>query len=52
MALAARPRLTTIDSDLVEIGRVAAPRLLEAIDENGAPGVNRVPSRLVVCDSA
>jgi LacI family transcriptional regulator len=52
MALAARPPLTTIDSDLVEIGRVAALRLLEAIDENSSPGVHRVPCRLVVRDSA
>jgi len=52
MALAARPPLTTIDSDLVEIGRVAALHLLEAIDENASPGVHRVPCRLVVRDSA
>ncbi|MFL6110441.1 MAG: LacI family DNA-binding transcriptional regulator [Catenulispora sp.] len=51
MALAARPPLTTIDSDLVEIGRVAALHLLEAIDDNVSPGVHRVPCRLVVRDS-
>jgi DNA-binding LacI/PurR family transcriptional regulator len=52
MTLAARPPLTTIDSQLIEIGRVAALRLLEAIDDNVSPGVHRVPCRLVVRDSA
>ncbi|MEV7804479.1 LacI family DNA-binding transcriptional regulator [Microbispora sp. NPDC088329] len=52
MTLAARPPLTTIDSNLTEIGRVAALRLLEAIDDNPAPGVHRVPCRLVIRDSA
>ena len=35
-----------------QIGRVAAPHLLQAIDDNAAPGVHRVPCRLVVRDSA
>ena len=52
MALAARPPLTTIDVDLAEIGRIAALRLLEAIDNNPSPGVHQVPCRLVVRDSA
>jgi DNA-binding LacI/PurR family transcriptional regulator len=52
MALAARPPLTTIDSQLIEIGRVAALRLLEAIDDNVSPGLHRVACRLVVRDSA
>jgi DNA-binding LacI/PurR family transcriptional regulator len=52
MALASRPPLTTIDVDLTEIGRIAALRLLDAIDENPAPGVHKVPCRLVVRDSA
>ena len=54
MTLAARPPLTTIDSDLLEIGRVAALHLLRAIDGDAAaaPGVHRVPCRLVVRDSA
>jgi LacI family transcriptional regulator len=51
MALAARPPLTTIDSDLMEIGRVAALHLLEAMAGNVSPGVHRVPCRLVVRDS-
>ncbi len=52
MALAARPPLTTIDVDLTEIGRVAALRLLAAIDENPQPGGVQVPCRLVVRESA
>jgi LacI family transcriptional regulator len=52
MALASRPPLTTIDVDLAEIGRLAALRLLAAIDEDPSPGVHRVPCRLVVRDSA
>ncbi|MFC1436366.1 LacI family DNA-binding transcriptional regulator [Streptacidiphilus sp. N1-3] len=52
MALAARPPLTTIDMDLGQIGRVAALRLLAAIDDNATPGIHPVPCRLVVRDSA
>jgi DNA-binding LacI/PurR family transcriptional regulator len=52
MTLASRPPLTTIDVDLTEIGRIAALRLLDAIDENAAPGVHKIPCRLVVRDSA
>jgi LacI family transcriptional regulator len=53
MALASRPPLTTIDMDLSEIGRIAALRLLAAIDA-GAPeaGVATVPCRLIVRESA
>jgi len=51
MALACRPPLTTIDMDLMEIGRIAALRLLEAIDEGPAPGIRTVPCRLVVRES-
>jgi LacI family transcriptional regulator len=56
MALACRPPLTTIDMDLTEIGRIAALRLLEAIDaddaEPGPGGVHTVPCRLVVRESS
>jgi LacI family transcriptional regulator len=66
MALACRPPLTTIDMDLTEIGRIAALRLLEAIDAIGvdddgvdaadaepAPGgAHTVPCRLVVRESS
>ena len=52
MALACRPPLTTIDMDLMEIGRIAALKLLEAIDDGPAPGVHTVPCRLVVRESS
>ncbi|MEV6793521.1 LacI family DNA-binding transcriptional regulator [Streptomyces sp. NPDC051320] len=51
MALACRPPLTTIDMDLNEIGRIAALKLLEAIDAAPAPGVHPVSCRLVVRES-
>jgi LacI family transcriptional regulator, galactose operon repressor len=53
MALSARPPLTTVDMGLGEIGRVAALRLLAAID-SGEPeaGVVTVPCRLIVRESA
>ncbi|MGH3416134.1 MAG: substrate-binding domain-containing protein, partial [Actinocrinis sp.] len=53
MALSARPPLTTIDMDLTEIGRIAALRLLAAIDAGTPePGITTVPCRLVVRQSA
>jgi LacI family transcriptional regulator len=53
MALAARPPLTTIDMNLGEIGRIAALRLLAAIDTGAVQaGVETVPSRLIVRESA
>ncbi|MEV6480069.1 LacI family DNA-binding transcriptional regulator [Streptomyces sp. NPDC051576] len=52
MALASRPPLTTIDMSLAEIGRIAALRLLEAIDADPAPGLHTVPCRLVVRESS
>jgi DNA-binding LacI/PurR family transcriptional regulator len=52
MTLASRPPLTTVDVDLTEIGRIAALRLLDAIDDNPSPGLHQVPCRLVVRDSA
>ena len=51
MALACRPPLTTIDMNLTEIGRIAALRLLRAIDAEPEPGVHTVPCRLVVRES-
>ena len=51
MALASRPPLTTIDTDLSEIGRRAALLLLDAIDAEPAPGLHSVPCRLVVRES-
>lgn len=52
MALAARPPLTTVDMNLGEVGRVAALRLLEAIDGSADGGVRTVPCQLVVRESA
>lgn len=37
---------------LAEIGRIAALRLLEAIDDDLAPGLHTVPCRLVVRESS
>ncbi|MFE2424947.1 LacI family DNA-binding transcriptional regulator [Streptomyces hokutonensis] len=51
MALASRPPLTTIDTDLSEVGRRAALLLLDAIGSKVAPGLHRVPCRLVVRES-
>jgi LacI family transcriptional regulator len=52
MALASRPPLTTIDMNLAEIGRVAALRLLEAIDGRSTPGAQIIPCKLIIRDSA
>ena len=52
MALACRPPLTTIDTDLAEIGRQAALRLLDAIGSKPDPGLHTVPCRLVVRESS
>ncbi|MET7451596.1 LacI family DNA-binding transcriptional regulator [Streptomyces sp. NPDC005574] len=52
MALACRPPLTTIDTDLSEIGRQAALRLLDAIGSQPEPGVHTVACRLVVRESS
>ncbi|WP_282947044.1 LacI family DNA-binding transcriptional regulator [Cellulomonas endometrii] len=43
----ARPRLTSIDMNLEELGRRAAALLFAAIDGDRRPGVDVVPSRLV-----
>jgi LacI family transcriptional regulator len=51
MALASRPPLTTIDTDLSEVGRRAALLLLDAIDAEPARGLHSVPCRLVVRES-
>ncbi|MGW0633451.1 substrate-binding domain-containing protein [Streptomyces sp. NPDC002758] len=52
MALAARPPLTSVDVNLTEIGRIAAPRRLEVIDSRHAADVHTVPCRLVVRESS
>jgi DNA-binding LacI/PurR family transcriptional regulator len=53
MALAARPPLTTVDMNLAEIGRIAALRLLAAIDAGShETGSVTVPCRLILRESA
>jgi LacI family transcriptional regulator len=42
-----RPPLTTIDMGLAELGRAAAGRLLDAINDAPSPGVHRLPCRLI-----
>jgi LacI family transcriptional regulator len=51
MALACRPPLTTVDMNLAEIGRIAALRLLDAIDHAPGGGVQTVPCTLVIRES-
>lgn len=48
MATACRPPLTTVDMDLAEIGRIAATRLLAAIEGRPRPGLEELPCRLVI----
>jgi DNA-binding LacI/PurR family transcriptional regulator len=63
MTLASRPPLTTIDMNLGEVGRVAALRLIEAIDQGTTQtgtaqtgttqtGTITIPCRLIVRESA
>ncbi|RBM12717.1 LacI family transcriptional regulator [Streptomyces sp. PT12] len=52
MSTACRPPLTTVDMELSELGRAAAVRLLEAIDDQPQPGTRYLPCRLVIRDSA
>lgn len=51
MAAACRPPLTTVDMNLTELGRIAATRLLEAIDGRPSPGVQELPCQLVIRES-
>lgn len=48
IAEATRPPLTSVDMQLEEVGRIAAERLLQAIDGAPSRGIERVPPRLVV----
>ncbi|MER3553042.1 MAG: LacI family transcriptional regulator [Meiothermus sp.] len=48
LAEAARPPLTSVDMNLLELGRQAGRRLLRMIDGRNEPGVQRLPCRLVV----
>jgi len=51
MVDACRPRLTTVDPNLTEVGRVAARELLAAIERGTPGGVLTVAPRLAVSDS-
>ena len=51
MALASRPPLTTVDTNLLEVGRTAALRLMDAIEGTPHHGIESVPCRLVIRDS-
>ena len=48
IAEGARPPLTTVDTGLSEVGRIAAERLLDAIAGRPHSGVERVAPRLVI----
>jgi LacI family transcriptional regulator len=48
LAEGARPPLTSVDMELTEVGRIAAQRLLEAIDGHHTAGIEHVPCRLIV----
>jgi LacI family transcriptional regulator len=47
-----RPHLTSVDMNLEALGRAAARRLFEAIEGNHARGVERLPCRVVVRETA
>jgi LacI family transcriptional regulator len=51
MAETCRPPLTTIDLNLTQLGRVAADRLLAAIDGDASHGAQAQPCRLVLRES-
>lgn len=48
IAEAARPPLTSIDMNLLELGRQAGARLLDLIDGRKEAGIQRLPCKLVV----
>ncbi len=48
IAEGARPPLTSVDLRLADVGRVAAQRLLDAIEGNPHTGLEHVPCQLVV----
>lgn len=52
MALSSRPPLTTVDTNLLEVGRTAALHLMDAIDGHAHQGIEAVPCRLVVRESS
>ncbi|HEU0257505.1 MAG TPA: LacI family DNA-binding transcriptional regulator [Microbacteriaceae bacterium] len=50
-ATGSRPRLTTVDMDLELLGRLAAERLIRAIDQPLDAGITTLPCRVVVRES-
>ena len=51
IASGSRPPLTTVDTLLANIGRIAAERLLDAIAGSPHAGVERIPGELVIRES-
>lgn len=51
-ATGSRPQLTSVDMNLEDLGRRAAHRLFEAIEGRVTPGVDVVPSSLVMRESS
>jgi LacI family transcriptional regulator len=51
-ATTSRPPLTTVDMGLKELGRVAARRLLAAIESNPSHGLELLPCHLVIRESS
>lgn len=52
LAAGSRPPLTTVDTGLTRVGRIAAQRLLDAIDGRAHHGVEQVAGELVVRGSS
>ncbi|WP_332888465.1 LacI family DNA-binding transcriptional regulator [Serinibacter arcticus] len=51
-ATGSRPQLTSVDMHLEDLGRRAANRLFEAIEGRATPGIDVVPSSLVMRESS
>ncbi len=51
IATGSRPQITTIDMDLLKLGKLAATKLFDAIDGIKAHGVDKVIGNLVLRDS-
>lgn len=47
IATQSRPALSTIDMNLEELGRLAAELLFKGMEGADAPGVRKVPTRVV-----
>lgn len=51
IATGSRPQITTIDMDLLRLGKVAATKLFDAIDGVKAHGVEKIVGNLILRDS-